>query len=115
MSIFSPRGARRYQNRVTLTMTTADADTFGHPAMAEPVAVGTVYAEVRQMSATKTMLTFQQADVVGVDMEFRLPSFAFNGAIWKGHQVHFPTPEVVDERNRIVRISGWYQKDNPQY
>lgn len=114
MALFNTRGARRYNEKVTLTRMDATPDSFGHPAISAPVAVGTVYAEVRQMSATKTMLTFQQADVVGIDMEFRLPSFAFNGAVWRGHTIHFPTPEVVDERGRIVRISGWYQIDNPQ-
>ncbi len=115
MPLFSTRGARRYNEPITLTLTeaTSSADTFGHASLGTAQVVGTVYAEVRQMSATKTMLTFQQADVVGVDLEFRLPSYAFNGAVWDGHEIHFPTPEIVDERGRIVRVSGWYQIDNP--
>lgn len=115
MPLFSTRGARRYNERITLTLTeaTSGADTFGHAALGAAQVVGTVYAEVRQMSATKTMLTFQQADVVGVDLEFRLPAYAFNGIRWKGHDIHFPTPEIVDERGRVVRVSGWYQIDNP--
>lgn len=115
MSGFRTYGARRYNERVTLTYTGAVADAFGHPAMAPAVAVGAVWAQVRQMSATRTMQTFQQADVVGIDMEFRKPSYPFNGAVWQGHAIHFPTPEVVDERGRIVRVSGWYEIDAPAY
>lgn len=115
MSLRQPRGARRYNDRVMLTKSVATTDQFSHPDFAAPVDVLEVWAEVRQMSATKTMLTFQQADVVGVDLEFRLPQDGtqFDGARWKGHQIHFPTPEVIDNRGRIVRVSGWYQVDNP--
>ena len=109
------RGARRYNDRITLTKsTTVTEDSFGHAKVGTPENVLTVYAEVRQMSATKTMLTFQQADVVGVDIEFRLPAVDFNGITWRGHEIHFPTPDILDNRGRIVRVSGWYQKDNPK-
>jgi hypothetical protein len=107
------RGARRYNDRITLTKTTATVDAFGHAAVGAPEVVLEVYAQVRQMSATKTMLTFQQADVVGVDLEFRLPAADFDGIVWRGHVIHFPTPEIVDNRGRIVRVSGWYEVDDP--
>lgn len=107
------KGARRYNDRITLTKAVAVVDEFSHAEIATPEAVLEVYAEVRQMSSTKTTLTFQQADVVGLDIEFRLPAVEFDGIIWRGHEVHFPTPEVLDNRGRIVRVSGWYQKDNP--
>lgn len=115
MSLRQPRGARRYNDRVMLTKSVATTDQFSHPDFAAPVDVLEVWAEVRQMSATKSMLTFQQADVVGVDLEFRLPQDGtqFDGARWRGRQIHFPHPEVVDNRGRIVRVSGWYQVDNP--
>ena len=107
------KGARRYNDLVTLTKSTAAVDGFGHAAIGDPVDVMNVWAEVRQMSATKTMLTFQQADVVGVDIEFRVPGVEFDGITWRGHKVHFPTPEILDNRGRIRRVSGWYQADNP--
>lgn len=110
------KGARRYNDRITLTMAKAVKDDFGHASYSDPVKVLEVWAEVRQMSATKTMLTFQQADVVGVDVEFRLPDperYPFNGITWKGHEIHFPTPEILDNRHRIVHVAGWYQIDNP--
>ena len=107
------KGARRYNDRVTLVRYPAYEDQFGHVRFGSPVTVMDVPAEVRQMSATKTMLTFQQADVVGVDIEFRVPAASFNGAIWRGHEIHFPTPEVLDDRGRVVRLSGWYQIDAP--
>lgn len=111
-----PQNARRFNDRITLTRTEAVWDEMSHASIGQPVAVLEVYAQVRQMSATKTMMTFQQADVVGVDLEFRLPDperYPFNGITWKGHEIHFPTPEVLDNRGRIVRVSGWYQSDNP--
>ena len=113
MSRFTTHGARRYNDRITLTKTTATVDSFGHAAVGAPETVLEVYAQVRQMSATKTMLAFQQADVVGVDLEFRLPAADFDGIVWRGHVIHFPTSEDVDNRGRIVRVSGWYEKDDP--
>ena len=110
----NPKGARRYNDLITLTMATAVVDEFAHATIGTPVPVLEVYAEVRQMSSTKTMLTFQQADVVGVDIEFRLPGVKFNGITWRGHAIHFPLPEVLDNRGRVVRVSGWYQVDNPE-
>lgn len=108
------RGARRYNDRIVLTWAQAEEDDFGHPHIAAPVEVLEVWAEVRQMSATKTMLTFQQADIVGVDIEFRIPDVKFNGIRWRGREVNFPQPEILDNRGRIVRVSGWYQVDNPR-
>lgn len=109
-----PQNARRFNDRITLTKTTTTVDAFGHASVSEPVAVLEVYARVRQMSATKTMLTFQQADVVGVDIEFRTPDVAFDGISWRGYEIHFPHPEDVDNRGRYLRVSGWYQVDNPK-
>lgn len=109
----NPQTARRFNDRVMLTKTVATVDSMSHASIGEPVAVLEVYAQVRQMSATKTMLTFQQADVVGVDIEMRKPDVAFDGITWRGHEIHFPTPEDVDNRGRYLRISGWYQVDNP--
>lgn len=108
-----PQNARRYNTRIQLTKTTNAIDEMGHVAVGEPEVVLEVYAEVRQMSATKTMLTFQQADVVGIDIEMRKPAVDFDGITWNGHEIHFPTPEDLDNRGRTLRISGWYQADNP--
>jgi len=113
MTMRNPRGARRYNDLIQLTWSEATADEFAHAEIGEPEVVLELYAEVRQMSSTKTMLTFQQADVVGVDIEFRLPGVKFNGINWRGHAVHFPLPEVLDNRGRVVRVSGWYQVDDP--
>lgn len=113
MTMRSPRGARRYNDLIQLTWAEATTDVFAHAAIGEPEVVLELYAEVRQMSSTKTMLTFQQADVIGVDIEFRVPGVKFNGITWRGHHIHFPTPEVLDNRGRVVRVSGWYQVDNP--
>lgn len=108
-----PQNARRFNDRVILTKTVATVDSMSHAAMGTPRIVLEAYAQVRQMSATKTMLTFQQADVVGVDIEMRKPAVDFDGLIWRGREVHFPAPEDVDNRGRYIRISGWYQSDDP--
>ena len=109
-----PKGARRFNDLVTLTKTPVVYDDFNHASFGAPEPVLDVWAEVRQMSATKAMQTFQQADIIGVDIEMRNPDVAFNGCIWNKHQIHFPAPESVDNRGRYIRISGWYQIDNPQ-
>lgn len=107
------KGARRFNDLVTLTRTPVVYDEFHRASFGSPEDVLEVWAEVRQMSATKTMLTFQLADVVGVDIELRDPGVPFNGCRWRGHQIFFATPESVDNRGRYLRISGWYQTDNP--
>lgn len=104
------QGARRYNTLVTLTYAEKVTDDFGHASYDAPMDVADVYASVVRMSATKTMMTFQQADVVGLEIELREPNVAFNGLRYDGHDVHFSEPEPI-ERGRILRISGWYQVD----
>lgn len=106
------QGARRYNEPVVLTQAEATRDDYGHVSFAEPVEVLPVYAYVRQMSASKTLATFQQVDVIGLDIEFRKPSVEFNGLRWKGHDVHFSQAE---DDGRILRIAGYYQTDDPNY
>ena len=106
-------GARRYNERIVLLLSEVMVDEYGHASFGEPKEVCEAYAYVRQMSASKTMLTFQQADVVGLDIEMRTPSVRFNAIRYKGHEVYFAHPEE-DERGRILRISGYYQSDNPR-
>ena len=112
MSLRTPYNARRYNTPVVLTYSEAVVDEFGHASMGDPVDVCRTYAYVRQMSASKTMITFQQADVVGLEIELRNPNVRFNGLYWNGHHVHFSQPEEV-ERGRILSFSGYYQTDNP--
>lgn len=104
------KGARRYNTLVTLTYAEKVTDEFGHKSYDDPVDIADVYASVVRMSASKTMMTFQQADVIGLDIELREPNVAFNGLRYDGHDVHFAEPEPI-ERGRILRISGWYQVD----
>lgn len=104
------RGARRYNTLVTLTYSEKVVDEFGHASYADAVEVADVYASVARMTATKAMMTFQQANVVGLDIELREPNVPFNGMVWDGHDVHFSEPQPM-ERGRILRISGWYQVD----
>lgn len=104
------RGARRYNTLVTLTYSERVEDDFGHASYDDPVDMADVYASVERMSATKTLMTFQQADVVGLEIELREPNVAFNGLRYEGHDVHFSEPEPM-ERGRILRIQGWYQVD----
>lgn len=108
-----PQNARRFNERISLTLSDVSVDEFGHASVNSTKEVATVYAYVRQMSATKTMLTFQQADIVGIEVEFRAVEVAFDGILWRGHQLHFAQPENVDNRGRYVKLTGWYHIDNP--
>ena len=85
-------------------------DGFGHASYDDPIDIADVYVSVEQMSATKTMMTFQQADVIGLEIELREPNVVFNGLRYKGHQVNLNVPSSI-ERGRILRLSGWYQVD----
>jgi hypothetical protein len=104
------QGARRYNTLVTLTYSEKVTDEFGHASYDDPIDMADVYASVVRMSASKTIMTFQQADVIGLEIELREPNVAFNGLRYDGHDVHFSEPEPI-ERGRILRISGWYQVD----
>ena len=113
MPLRESKNARRYNERIMLTYSPTNVDDYGHASLGKSQDVLEVYAYVRQMSATKTMMTFQQADAVGLDIEFRTPAVDFNGLRYRGHDVFFATPEDIDGRGRILHISGWYQTDNP--
>lgn len=104
------RGARKFNTLVTLTYSEKIVDDYGHASYADAVDIADVYASVARMSATKTLMTFQQADVVGLEIELREPNVVFNGLRYDGHDVHFSEPEPM-ERGRILRIQGWYQVD----
>lgn len=106
----SAEGARRYNTLVTLTYSEKIVDEYGHASYADAVDMADVYASVARMSAVKTLQTFQQADVIGLDIELREPNVVFNGIRYQGHDVHFAEPEPAD-RGRILRIKGWYQSD----
>lgn len=110
MPLRQPYGARRYNKLVTLTLAKIRPDEFGHAAISKAEDVLQVYAYVRQMSAQKALVTFQQVDVIGLEIEFRKPSVEFNGLRYEGHDVQFAHPE---DDGRIVRISGYYQQDSP--
>lgn len=104
------QGARRYNTLVTLTYSEKVTDEFGHASYGDPIDIADVYVSVEQMSATKTMMTFQQADVIGLEIELREPNVVFNGLRYNGHQVSLNVPSSI-ERGRILRLSGWYQVD----
>jgi hypothetical protein len=106
----SAEGARRYNTPVTLTYSEKVVDEYGHTSYADAVDMADVYASVARMSAAKALQTFQQADVIGLDIELREPNVAFNGIRYQGHDVHFAEPEPAD-RGRILKIKGWYQSD----
>ena len=104
------QGARRYNTLVTLTYSEKVTDEFGHASYGDPIDIADVYVSAEQMSATKTMMTFQQADVIGLEIELREPNVVFNGLRYNGHQVNLNVPSSI-ERGRILRLSGWYQVD----
>lgn len=110
MSVRESQGARRFNTHIVLTYSESVVDDFGHKSFTDPVEVMSVYASVVRMSAVKTMMTFQQADVVGLDIELRSPGVEFNGIRYDGHDVHFSEP-MPQDRGRLLRISGWYQED----
>lgn len=93
-----------------LTYSEKVVDSYGHATYNAAAVVCEAYASVSVMSASKTLMTFQLADVVGLDIEMREPGVAFNGIRYNGHDVHFAEP-IPAERGRILRITGWYQKD----
>lgn len=114
MPLRQPYGARRYNEPIELTYSEAVVDDYGHAEMGKPVVVGEAYAYVRQMSAAKTMATFQQMDAIGLEIEMRTPSVRFNGLRYRGNDVYFAHPEDVGGRGRVIRMSGYYQMDHPK-
>ena len=107
------QGARRFNHQITLAKATVTTDDYGHPSVGTLTPVLKVYASVRQMSATKTMLTFQQADIIGLDIDFRSVNVDYNCIIWEGHVLHFSQPESIDMRGWLTHITAWYHIDNP--
>ena len=110
-----PKGARCYNDRITLLRSEAVVDEYGHASVSSPQKVMDCFAQVRQMSAAKTMMTFQQADVIGVELEFRYTDRPFNLIVWRGHRIHFSLPENVGNRYVALRVTGYYQIDEPEF
>lgn len=104
------QGARRYNTPIVLTYSERVVDDYGHATYKDAVDVAEVFADVTVLSASKTLMTFQQADVVGLDIELREPGVSFNGLRYNGHDVHFSEAQPV-ERGHLLRITGWYQVD----
>lgn len=107
-----PQGSRRYTDRIELTSATYTEDALGHAEIGSSEPVMTVCANVRRMGVTKTLLTFQSAEVVGVEIEFWKPSVEFNGIRWEGHDIVFTSPETIDNRGMVLKVSGYYQIDH---
>lgn len=108
------KGARRYNDRIQLMRQVAEIDAYGHDQYMEPEVVLECYASVRQRVANTYMMTEQQGDQVNLEIEFRMPAVHFDFIRWQGHDIHFPTPEILDNRNRVVKVSGYYQVDRPK-
>ena len=107
------KGTRRFQQQITLAKAPVTIGNLGHAVLGAPVDVLTVPASVTQMSATSAAVTFQMADIVGLDIEFRNPNVEYNTIKWQGRIVNFAQPTNVDQRGRFIRIQGWYQIDDP--
>lgn len=109
------KGAREFDQMVTLTYSDITADDYGRAEIeCSPSALehrSECHASVVRMSANRTMLTFQLADVIGVDIRMRRPDRMPNGIIWNGHEIHFGDPEDVDGRGKYILIRGYYQQE----
>lgn len=102
---------RRFRELVSLYMSESKVDEYGHRAQADPVLVGYAYAKITRMSATRQAMVFEQADIIGLDIEMRKPAVKFNIIGWHGHSVVFEAPEDIDNRGLFMRFSGYYQED----
>jgi len=109
----SAKGSRRYNTPVVLAFESVTVGDYGDRATGTITDVLKVYASVERMSATRSMETYQSADVIGVDIEFRtVPGIRFNVIKWDGHILRFADPETR-QREGVTRVNGWYQIDNP--
>jgi len=100
-----------YHDRITLTLAPVTASALGAPVLGTPAVVGEVWASVKRMSTYKSMMTFQQADVIGLEIEMRAHGIEFNGMAWEGHKLSFASPDTTDPR--LIRVNAYYQIDNP--
>lgn len=106
------RTYRRFTEQVTLTYATATTDDYGHKSYGSATNVQTIWASVQRISADKMMMTAEQADIVSLSIEFRNPiGLVWNGLTWDNHKIEITATENVNNRNRIVRCTGWYQED----
>lgn len=107
-----------FTDSVTLEYARTTNDEFGHKNVSNYTNVVTLDARVEQMSASKSMMVYQQADIVGVDIWFLNPEQEFNTMTWRDaqgtqHRIHFSQPEFADRWGKVLHITGYYQIDNP--
>ena len=109
--IVSINKSRQLTSQIMLTRRSTVEDAFGHQHLSDPVHALEAYADVKQMSDSKTLLTYQLADVVGVEMWIRATDDSFDGCRWRGHVITVSSVEDVDNRGRWMHITGYYSKD----
>jgi len=102
-----------YRDKIILTYAPVSVSNLGAAVKGTVQNSYACWASVRRMSATKAMMTFQAADIVGVDVEFRNPQVGWNGMLWNGHALNYAAPDYVDNRSRIVKVQAYYQIDDP--
>lgn len=105
------KGTRRFDQIVTISFDGVVADDYGRADFSESGESMDVHASVTRMSAHRTLLTFQLADVIGVEIEMRNPGRVPSHITWKGHDIHYTEPLDVDGRGRLLRFTGYYQED----
>lgn len=100
-----------YHDRITLTYAAVTTSALGAPILGTPSVVAEVWANVRRMSAYKAMMTFQQADVIGLEIEMRQHGLNYNGMRWEGHTLAYGNPDTTDPR--VIKVNAYYQIDDP--
>lgn len=101
----------QYHERLTLTYAPVRTSDLGAAVVGAVVERTEVWASVRRMSATKAMMTFQQADIVGLDIEMRQHGIMYNGIEWEGRKLNYAAPDTTDPRR--IKIQAYYQADDP--
>lgn len=101
----------QYHDRLTLTYAPVRTSDLGAAVVGAETSRSEVWASVRRMSATKAMMTFQQADIVGLDIEMRQHGILFNGIEWQGRKLNYAAPDTTDPRR--IKIQAYYQADDP--
>lgn len=105
---------RRFNERIELVKLEASVDDYGMPQVGDPSHVLTVFASVRKISDYKTLLTYQQANVCGLEIMFVTPALRdYNAIMWRGLHVTIASSEDIDNRGMITRVTGYYQTDTP--
>jgi len=98
--------SRTYNRLVKLYSAVSSNDEYGEQNIATPVFRQSVMASVRNLSASRTMVQYQSADVEAYEILVRYVPYRISHVEFNGLMIGIDSIEDVRMRGRELRLTG---------